>query len=77
MDGATEMSDLQFTDERPIELGVPREKIDELKRTLLNELSPEEIEAAKKGQWLRGIQLSDQPKNSDSATRQTETSTER
>jgi hypothetical protein len=46
------MSDLQFTDERPIELGVPREKIDELKRTLLNELSPEEIEAARRASGL-------------------------
>jgi hypothetical protein len=70
------MSDLQFTDQRLIELGVPKEKIDELKQTLLNELSPEEIDAAKKGQWLRGIQLSDQPKNSDSATMQSEISTE-
>jgi hypothetical protein len=70
------MSDLRFNDERLVELGVPKGKIDELKRTLLNELSPEEIEAAKKGQWLKGIQLSDQPKSSDSATRQTEISTE-
>jgi hypothetical protein len=62
----TKMLDLRFTDERLVDLGVPKEKIDDLKRMLHDELPPEEIEAAKSGKWLKGIQWNDQPKISDS-----------